>query len=36
MEFDTLDQFNAVIDGIKPVTKDLRIYGVYKNGKGSE
>ena len=36
MEFDSLDQFNAVIDGIKPVTKDLRIYGVYRNGKGSE
>jgi len=33
MEFDTLDQFNAVIDSIKPVTQDLRIYGVYKNGK---
>jgi prephenate dehydratase len=36
MEFDTLDQFNAVIDSIKPVTKDLRIYGVYKNGKSAE
>jgi prephenate dehydratase len=36
MEFDTLDQFNAVIDSIKPVTKELRIYGVYKNGKRSE
>ncbi|MBO9201178.1 MULTISPECIES: prephenate dehydratase [Niastella] len=33
MEFDTLDQFNEVINGIKPVTQDLRIYGVYKNGK---
>jgi prephenate dehydratase len=33
MEFDSLDQFNAVIDSIKPVTQDLRIYGVYKNGK---
>jgi prephenate dehydratase len=33
MEFDTLDQFNAVIDSIKPVTQELRIYGVYKNGK---
>lgn len=33
MEFDTLDQFNEVIDGIKPVTQELRIYGVYKNGK---
>ena len=33
MEFETLDQFNAVIDNIKPVTQELRIYGVYKNGK---
>ena len=33
MEFDSLDQFNAVIDSIKPVTQELRIYGVYKNGK---
>lgn len=33
MEFDTLNQFNEVIDGIKPVTQELRIYGVYKNGK---
>ncbi|OQP43165.1 chorismate mutase [Niastella yeongjuensis] len=33
MEFDTLDQFNTVIDDIRPVTQELRIYGVYKNGK---
>jgi prephenate dehydratase len=36
MEFDTQDQFNAVIDSIKPVTKELRIYGVYKSGKSAE
>jgi prephenate dehydratase len=36
MEFDTPDQLNAVIDSIKPVTKELRIYGVYKNGKSTE
>jgi prephenate dehydratase len=36
MEFDTLDQFNEVIESIKPVTKDLRIYGVYRNGKNTE
>lgn len=33
MEFDTLDQFNTVIDNIKPITSELKIYGVYKNGK---
>jgi prephenate dehydratase len=36
MEFDTLDQFNEVIESIKPVTKELRIYGMYKNGKSVE
>jgi prephenate dehydratase len=36
MEFDTPDQFNAVIDSIKPVTKELRIYGAYRNGKITE
>jgi len=36
MEFDTLDQFNAVIDSIKPVTQELRVYGIYKNGKNTE
>jgi prephenate dehydratase len=33
MEFDTLDQFNKVIDGITPLTAGLKIYGVYKKGK---
>lgn len=36
MEFEDLNQFNAVIESIKPVTKELRIYGVYKNGKNME
>ncbi|AEW00769.1 Prephenate dehydratase [Niastella koreensis GR20-10] len=36
MEFDSLDQFNAVIDSIKPVTQELRVYGIYKNGKNKE
>jgi prephenate dehydratase len=36
MEFDTLDQFNAVIESIKPVTQELRVYGIYKNGKKTE
>ena len=33
MEFETLEQFNVVIENIKPITADLKIYGVYKKGK---
>jgi prephenate dehydratase len=33
MEFETLDQFHQVIEGIQPITTELKIYGVYKNGK---
>jgi len=33
MEFDTLNQFNQVIEGMQPITEELKIYGVYKNGK---
>lgn len=33
MEFETVDQFNHVIEQIKPLTAELKIYGVYKNGK---
>lgn len=33
MEFETLTQFNNVIESIQPITSDLKIYGVYKNGK---
>lgn len=32
MEFDTMEQFNEVIRKIKPITAELKIYGVYKNG----
>lgn len=32
MEFETIDQFNAVMKELKPLTEDLKIYGVYKNG----
>jgi prephenate dehydratase len=32
MEFDSLGQFNQVIDRIKPITEGLRVYGVYKKG----
>ena len=33
MEFESLDQFNNVIESIRPITADLKIYGVYKKGK---
>jgi len=33
LEFDSMHQFETVIDNIKPITKYLKIYGVYKNGK---
>ena len=33
MEFETTDQFRQVIDAIRPITAELKIYGVYKNGK---
>ena len=33
MEFDSVDQFEKIMDDIKPLTAELKIYGVYKNGK---
>jgi prephenate dehydratase len=33
MEFDSMGQFDHVIESIKPITVDLKIYGVYKKGK---
>lgn len=33
MEFDSLDQFNEVVKAIKPLTAELKIYGVYRKGK---
>jgi prephenate dehydratase len=33
MEFDTLEQFNTVIENIKPITAEVKVYGVYKNGR---
>ncbi len=33
MEFDTMEQFNQVIEEIKPITAALKIYGVYKKGR---
>jgi prephenate dehydratase len=32
MEFDSAEQFNKVIETIKPLTAALKIYGVYKRG----
>lgn len=33
MEFDTIDQFNEVMSHIKPITAELKVYGIYKKGK---
>jgi prephenate dehydratase len=32
MEFDSINQFETVIDQIKSLTEEIRIYGVYKRG----
>ncbi|OQP63336.1 chorismate mutase [Niastella vici] len=36
MEFETLNQLNQVIEQMQPITEELKIYGVYKNGKSIE
>ncbi len=36
MEFDSLRQFNDVVDAMKGVTSELKVYGVYKKGKVSD
>jgi len=33
MEFDNLDQFNKVMETMKPLVAMVKVYGVYKNGK---
>lgn len=33
LEFEAAPQFQEVVEAIKPITENLRIYGVYKNGK---
>lgn len=33
MEFDNIDQFNTIIEAIKPLTAALQVYGIYKNGR---
>lgn len=36
MEFDTIDQFDEVVKTIKPLTEEVKVYGVYKKGKNAE
>lgn len=33
MEFDTLEQFEKVIEQIRPITEEVKIYGVYRRGE---
>ena len=33
LEFTGMDQFNSVIKNITPLTEDLKVYGIYKNGR---
>lgn len=33
LEFESLEQFDQVIEAIRPVTTELKIYGIYKKGK---
>ncbi len=33
LEFTSIDQFNKVIKNITPLTDDLKVYGIYKNGR---
>ena len=33
MEFDSREQFGDVIKAMKPVTEDLKVYGVYRKGE---
>ncbi|MEP7231745.1 MAG: prephenate dehydratase [Ginsengibacter sp.] len=36
MEFETLEQFHAVVESIKNLTTDFKVYGIYKNGRFSQ
>ena len=33
MEFDTVDQFYKMIEAMKPITEELKVYGIYKKGE---
>ncbi len=32
MEFETMNQFHQTIESIKPITKELKVHGIYKRG----
>ena len=32
MEFDSIEQFHKIIEEIKPITEEIKIYGIYKKG----
>jgi prephenate dehydratase len=34
MEFESVDQFDQVIKDVTPLTEEIKVYGLYKNGKG--
>ena len=34
MEFDNLEQFNHVIDKMRSLTEEIKVYGIYKSGTG--
>ena len=34
MEFDHLEQFNHVIDKMRSLTEEIKVYGIYKSGTG--
>ena len=36
MEFQSADQFNEVIKAIRPLTEEIKVYGLYKNGNRNE
>ncbi|MFT3933674.1 MAG: prephenate dehydratase [Chitinophagaceae bacterium] len=33
MEFESLEQFHSVMEEIKPLTEEVKIYGIYKKGR---
>ncbi|MEO6329678.1 MAG: prephenate dehydratase [Ginsengibacter sp.] len=33
LEFETVEQLNEVLKRIKPLTEEIKVYGIYKNGK---
>ena len=36
MEFESVDDFNVAMDSIKPLTEEIKIYGVYRNGNQNQ